>query len=79
MPSRKFTFTLHDIADDSFSGAEELQKKIRTAMIEGKIADEDFKGDPAYNVLGQSGIRGRAPRTPKVKPGEEEQQEQGEV
>lgn len=29
-------------------------------MIEGKIADEDFNGDPEYNVLGQSGIRGRA-------------------
>lgn len=26
-------------------------------MIEGKIADEDFNGDPAYNVLGQQGIR----------------------
>lgn len=38
----------------------ELQAKIRTAMIEGKIADEDFNGDPEYNVLGQSGIRGRA-------------------
>lgn len=29
-------------------------------MIEGKIADEDFNGDPEYNVLGQTGIRGRA-------------------
>lgn len=38
----------------------ELQAKIRNAMIEGKIADEDFNGDPEYNVLGQSGIRGRA-------------------
>lgn len=28
-------------------------------MIEGKIADEDFNGDPEYNVLGQTGIRGR--------------------
>lgn len=41
----------------------ELQAKIRTAMIEGKIADEDFNGDPAYNVLGQRGIRGRATKT----------------
>lgn len=48
-------------------------------MIEGKIADEDFKGDPEFNVLGQSGIRARPPKTPKVKPGEEEQQEQGKV
>lgn len=29
-------------------------------MIEGKIADEDFNGDPAWNVLGKKGIRGRA-------------------
>lgn len=28
-------------------------------MIEGKIADEDFNGDPKYNVLGKPGIRGR--------------------
>lgn len=38
----------------------ELQAKIRTAMIEGKIADEDFNGDPEYNMLGQAGIRGRS-------------------
>lgn len=63
-----------------FRNAEEYQAKIRTAMIEGKIADEDFNGDPEYNVLGQSGIRPRAPRAPKAKPGEEgEQPEQGKV
>lgn len=26
-------------------------------MIEGKIADEDFNGDPEFNTLGQRGIR----------------------
>lgn len=26
-------------------------------MIEGKIADEDFNGDPEFNRLGQRGIR----------------------
>lgn len=71
---------MYHIADRCFRGAEACQEKIRTAMIEGKIADEDFNGDPEYNVLGKAGIRGRAPKTPKVKPGEEdEHQEQGEV
>jgi hypothetical protein len=28
-------------------------------MIEGKIADEDFNGDPECNALGKVGIRGR--------------------
>ncbi|KAI3397803.1 hypothetical protein diail_10336 [Diaporthe ilicicola] len=44
---------------DEIGDHPELQAKIRSAMIEGKIADEDFNGDPEYNVLGQSGIRGR--------------------
>ncbi|KAH8754115.1 hypothetical protein F5883DRAFT_187045 [Diaporthe sp. PMI_573] len=44
---------------DEIGAHPELQAKIRTAMIEGKIADEDFNGDPEYNVLGQTGIRGR--------------------
>lgn len=52
----------------------ELQAKIRTAMIEGKIADEDFNGDPEYNVLGQSGIRGRA--TKKKAEAEDENDEE---
>lgn len=42
-------------------------------MIEGKIADEDFNGDPEYNVLGQSGIR-KTIRTPKAKKGAEEEE-----
>lgn len=41
-------------------------------MIEGKIADEDFNGDPGWNVLGRKGIRGRA----KAKPDDEEGEEQ---
>lgn len=41
-------------------------------MIEGKIADEDFKGDPAYNVLGQKGIRGRAKKVKADDEGEEQ-------
>ncbi|KAL1872383.1 serine/threonine-protein kinase M1 [Diaporthe australafricana] len=45
---------------DEISDHPELQAKIRTAMIEGKIADEDFNGDPEYNMLGQAGIRGRS-------------------
>lgn len=44
-------------------------------MIEGKIADEDFNGDPAYNVLGQKGIRGRA-SAKKAKDDDEEGEEQ---
>lgn len=72
----KFSYT----AGRFLRNAEKYQAKIRTAMIEGKIADEDFNGNPEYNVLGQSGIRPRAPRAPKVKPGEEgEQPEQGKV
>lgn len=35
-------------------------------MIEGKIADEDFNGDPEYNVLGKRGIR-KAERESKSK------------
>ncbi|POS80812.1 protein kinase rad3 [Diaporthe helianthi] len=45
---------------DEINDHPEVQAKIRTAMIEGKIADEDFNGDPEYNVLGQMGIRPRA-------------------
>lgn len=52
----------------------ELQEKIRTAMIEGKIADEDFNGDPEFNMLGQRGIR-RAVRKSKAKDGEGDEQE----
>lgn len=52
----------------------EVQEKIRTAMIEGKIADEDFNGDPEYNVLGQRGIRGyaRATKSRKTEENDEE-------
>lgn len=46
-------------AKSRYSDHPEVQAKIRTAMIEGKIADEDFNGDPEYNVLGQAGIRAR--------------------
>ncbi|KUI73385.1 hypothetical protein VM1G_08936 [Cytospora mali] len=58
---------------DELGDHPELQSKIRTAMVEGKIADEDFNGDPGYNVLGQKGIRGRAKKT---KPEDEEGEEQ---
>lgn len=43
-------------------------------MIEGKIADEDFNGDPEYNVLGKVGIRGRA--TKKKTEAEDENDEE---
>jgi hypothetical protein len=36
---------------------EELQQKFKTAIIEGKIADEDFKGDPEMNHLGARGTQ----------------------
>ncbi|KKY37634.1 putative protein kinase rad3 [Diaporthe ampelina] len=60
---------------DEIGDHPELQAKIRTAMIEGKIADEDFNGDPEYNVLGQSGIRGRATKK-KADPEDENAEEQ---
>ncbi|KUI57649.1 hypothetical protein VP1G_04967 [Cytospora mali] len=58
---------------DELGDHPELQSKIRTAMTEGKIADEDFNGDPGYNVLGQKGIRGRAKKT---KPDDDEGEKQ---
>lgn len=58
-----------------YSDHPELQAKIRTAMIEGKIADEDFNGDPEYNVLGKLGIRGRATKK-KADPEDEDGEEQ---
>lgn len=42
-------------------------------MIEGKIADEDFNGDPEWNVLGKRGIRGRAKKAAKEDEEDEEQ------
>lgn len=51
-------------------------------MIEGKIADEDFNGDPEFNVLGQTGIR-KTVRKSKAKPAEEgetgQQPQEGQV
>lgn len=61
-------------AEHCCSDHPELQAKIRTAMIEGKIADEDFNGDPEYNVLGKAGIRGRA--TKKKAEAEDENDEE---
>lgn len=43
-------------------------------MIEGKIADEDFNGDPEYNVLGQTGIRARVTKK-KAQAGDEDGEE----
>lgn len=65
---------------DGSRGAEEFKEKIRTAMNEGKIADEDFNGDPEFNVLGKTGIR-KAIRKAKPSDDDEEegQQEGGEV
>ncbi|KAI9743791.1 MAG: serine/threonine-protein kinase M1 [Claussenomyces sp. TS43310] len=37
----------------------DVQEKFKTAVINGKVADEDFNGDPEFNVLGQKGIRSR--------------------
>ena len=51
---------------DYFDGLDELepsdQEKVKKAVIDGKIADEDWKGDPELNVLGQSGTVKKAPR-----------------
>jgi serine/threonine-protein kinase ATR len=48
---------------DYMDGLDELdsanQNKIKTAITEGKIADEDWNGDPEFNVLGKVGIRAR--------------------
>lgn len=66
-------FVLDNTDINMFSDHPEFQEKIRTAMIEGKIADEDFKGDPGWNVLGKRGIRGRS-KKPKA-----EDQDDGEV
>ena len=65
-------------AQRCYSDHPELQAKIRTAMIEGKIADEDFNGDPEYNVLGQTGIRGRETKK-KAEPEDEDGEEQVRV
>ncbi|KAK1701373.1 hypothetical protein BDP55DRAFT_18683 [Colletotrichum godetiae] len=53
---------------DAFDGYDELidhpdlQRKIREAIEQGHIADEDFNGDPWMNKLGQRGIRGKKPK-----------------
>ncbi|KFY29870.1 hypothetical protein V494_08417 [Pseudogymnoascus sp. VKM F-4513 (FW-928)] len=54
---------------------EEYQEKLKKAVIEGKIADEDWKGDPAYNELGQKGTQPRAKKAKKPAEGEDENAE----
>lgn len=44
-------------------------------MIEGKIADEDFNGDPGFNALGKRGIRAMVRKSKKAK---DEDDEEGE-
>ncbi len=67
---------------DFFDGLDELpadqQAKVKTAVIDGKIADEDWKGDPLYNKLGQKGTQ-PVVRKRKPKFGEEEGEGEEEV
>lgn len=44
---------------DDLENSPEVQEKIRRVVKQGHIDPEDFKGDAAYNVLGQKGIRPR--------------------
>ncbi|KFY38083.1 hypothetical protein V495_06769 [Pseudogymnoascus sp. VKM F-4514 (FW-929)] len=64
-----------DFMDGLDEVPDEYKDKLKTAVIEGKIADEDWKGDPAYNVLGQKGTAPRAKKAKKPAEGEEENAE----
>ncbi|KFY07057.1 hypothetical protein V492_07490 [Pseudogymnoascus sp. VKM F-4246] len=64
-----------DFMDGLDEVPEEYQEKLKTAVIEGKIADEDWKGDPAYNELGQKGTQPRAKKVKKPAEGEDENTE----
>ncbi|GIJ87913.1 hypothetical protein Asppvi_006826 [Aspergillus pseudoviridinutans] len=61
---------------DAIDGFEELpseyQEKIRKALEQGHVDDEDWKGDPEMNRPGMTGFRKRAP---KKKKGDEEEAE----
>jgi hypothetical protein len=48
---------------------QDLQEKVYRALDQGTVDMEDWKGDPAYNVPGQSGT---GPRKSKKKKLEEE-------
>ncbi|ELR07089.1 serine/threonine-protein kinase M1 [Pseudogymnoascus destructans] len=61
-----------DFMDGLNEVPEEYQEKLKTAVIKGKIADEDWKGDPAYNELGQKGTQPRAKKAKKPAEGEDE-------
>ncbi|OJJ44311.1 hypothetical protein ASPZODRAFT_769959 [Penicilliopsis zonata CBS 506.65] len=51
----------------------ENQEKVRKALEQGHVDDEDWKGDPDVNRPGKTGFRKRA--TPKKKKEEEEEEE----
>ncbi|OBT83091.1 hypothetical protein VE02_08598 [Pseudogymnoascus sp. 03VT05] len=64
-----------DFMDGLDEVPEEYQEKLKTAVTKGKIADEDWKGDPAYNELGQKGTQPRAKKAKKPVEGEDEDAE----
>jgi ubiquitin-conjugating enzyme E2 O len=55
---------------DAIDGFEELpsgyQEKVRKALEQGHVDDEDWKGDPEMNRPGMAGFRKRAPKKKKA-------------
>ncbi|EAL92277.1 hypothetical protein AFUB_036130 [Aspergillus fumigatus A1163] len=55
---------------DAIDGFEELpseyQEKVRKALEQGHVDDEDWKGDPEMNRPGMTGFRKRAPKKKKA-------------
>ncbi|PKX88556.1 uncharacterized protein P174DRAFT_508128 [Aspergillus novofumigatus IBT 16806] len=55
---------------DAIDGFEELpsgyQEKVRKALEQGHVDDEDWKGDPEMNRPGMTGFRKRAPKKKKT-------------
>lgn len=54
MPDSEYNWDLMDGLEEC---PPDVQAKFKKAIIDGKIADEDFRGDPEWNVLGQKGLR----------------------
>ncbi|KAJ5137238.1 uncharacterized protein N7443_010466 [Penicillium atrosanguineum] len=59
--------TDYDVLDGYEDLPDALQLKIRTALAEGHVADDDWKGDVEVNRPGCTGFRKRAPRGKNVK------------
>lgn len=59
--------TDYDVLDGWEDLPEDWQSKIRTALAQGHVDDEDWKGDLEVNRPGCTGFRMRAPRGKKAK------------